>query len=199
MPRTRNVPCRSCGALLWSSASSRANGYAECRACRHVAVVKRQQQPCPTCGTPFVSTNATHRRCSRTCGPLQPLRNGEPRPCAKCAVGQALAPRRWCDPCRSAARRAHYRRKNAVRRGALKVGATLTIEQLGDRDCWTCHLCRRRVGRTFKAPHPRSATFDHLIPISAGGTDAPENLRLAHWGCNSRRGAGGTVQLLLVG
>jgi 5-methylcytosine-specific restriction endonuclease McrA len=44
-----------------------------------------------------------------------------------------------------------------------------------------------------------SATFDHLIPVSDGGTDAPVNLRLAHLSCNSRRGAGGVVQLLLVG
>lgn len=79
------------------------------------------------------------------------------------------------------------------------VGPRLSIEQLGARDSWKCHLCRKRVSRSYRAPNPRSATFDHLIPIADGGTDVPENLRLAHWGCNSSRGTGGTVQLLLVG
>jgi 5-methylcytosine-specific restriction endonuclease McrA len=49
------------------------------------------------------------------------------------------------------------------------------------------------------SPHPRSPTVDHLIPVSEGGTDAPENLRLAHRTCNTKRGTRGTVQLLLVG
>jgi 5-methylcytosine-specific restriction endonuclease McrA len=79
------------------------------------------------------------------------------------------------------------------------AGAALSIDQLGERDGWRCHLCRRRVSRTMRSPHPRSASFDHLIPVSHGGTDAPENLRLAHRGCNSRRGNRGAVQLQLVG
>jgi 5-methylcytosine-specific restriction endonuclease McrA len=75
----------------------------------------------------------------------------------------------------------------------------MSIAELGLRDGWRCHLCRKSVDRRLRAPHPRSATFDHLNPVSHGGDDAPENLALAHWSCNSRRGAGGVVQLLLVG
>lgn len=75
----------------------------------------------------------------------------------------------------------------------------MTIEQLGTRDGWRCHLCRRRVNRLLRAPHRRSATFDHLIPVADHGDDSPANLRLAHWSCNSSRGAGGVVQLLLIG
>jgi 5-methylcytosine-specific restriction endonuclease McrA len=100
---------------------------------------------------------------------------------------------------RQAKRRAHWRRKNAIRRGAAHVGRNLTLEQLGERDGWRCHLCRRPVSSRLRSPHPRSATFDHLIPVSNAGTDAPENLRLAHRVCNTRRGVRGTVQLLLVG
>jgi 5-methylcytosine-specific restriction endonuclease McrA len=75
----------------------------------------------------------------------------------------------------------------------------MTIAELGERDGWRCHLCRKRVYRRYRAPDPRSPTFDHLIPVSDHGDDAPENLRLAHLHCNSKRGAGGVVQLLLVG
>lgn len=41
-----------------------------------------------------------------------------------------------------------------------------------------CHLC----GQTG------ATTADHVIPRSKGGTDAMDNLRPAHHGCNSARG-----------
>jgi 5-methylcytosine-specific restriction endonuclease McrA len=75
----------------------------------------------------------------------------------------------------------------------------MSIEELCQRDGFRCHLCRRRVNPNLRAPHPRSATFDHLMPVSAGGNDDPANLALAHFGCNSSRGARGTVQLALIG
>lgn len=48
-------------------------------------------------------------------------------------------------------------------------------------------------------PHPRSASRDHLVPVSAGGTNDPSNMALAHLACNVSRGTGGNVQLQLVG
>jgi 5-methylcytosine-specific restriction endonuclease McrA len=105
----------------------------------------------------------------------------------------------YCLACRLKRKRAYWRRKNARRQGAAIVGRMLTIAELGERDGWRCHLCRRKVDRRLRSPHPRSPTFDHLIPISDGGTDDPANLRLAHRFCNTSRGAGGIVQLMLVG
>jgi 5-methylcytosine-specific restriction endonuclease McrA len=32
------------------------------------------------------------------------------------------------------------------------------------------------------------ATIDHVIPISKGGLDVLDNLRLAHWICNIKKG-----------
>lgn len=75
----------------------------------------------------------------------------------------------------------------------------MTLAELGDRDGWRCHLCRRRVDRRLVSPHPMSGTFDHLIPVADGGTDAPVNLALAHRECNTRRGRRGAAQLQLVG
>lgn len=75
----------------------------------------------------------------------------------------------------------------------------MTIEMLGRRDGWRCHLCGKAVRQALRVPHPGAPTFDHLIPVSDGGDDSPQNLRLAHFRCNSLRGAGGVVQLLLIG
>jgi 5-methylcytosine-specific restriction endonuclease McrA len=56
-----------------------------------------------------------------------------------------------------------------------------------------CALCGRPID--LDAP-PRTRwafSVDHIVPLSAGGPALdPANLRAAHHGCNSRRGAGRT-------
>lgn len=49
--------------------------------------------------------------------------------------------------------------------------------------CWLCG------GQMVKGGNgPMSATWDHYIPQSRGGTDRQDNLMLAHGRCNSLRG-----------
>lgn len=45
-----------------------------------------------------------------------------------------------------------------------------------------CEYCRASV---VFAPH--SFTIDHIIPLIAGGTDEPNNLAYACYGCNRRK------------
>lgn len=60
------------------------------------------------------------------------------------------------------------------------------------RDNWECAICGNevevdpveRAGATKGQP-----SLDHITPKSEGGTDYPSNVRLAHRGCNSARGA----------
>ena len=110
----------------------------------------------------------------------------------------AKNPKKLCVQCKAERNRYHDRIKNTRRRGAEHPDS-LSLEEIGERDKWRCHLCGKKVSRKLQSPHPRSATVDHLIPVSSDGDDAPENTRLAHRDCNTRRGTGGTVQLLLVG
>lgn len=56
------------------------------------------------------------------------------------------------------------------------------------RDRGICQLCHERVSLRFKAPHPRSKSFDHVIPTSEGGPTTMQNMVLVHRGCNSRKG-----------
>jgi hypothetical protein len=53
-----------------------------------------------------------------------------------------------------------------------------------------CWICKRRIGKTFKYPHPRSPSIDHILPLSLGGDDTALNKKAAHLGCNMARGAG---------
>lgn len=76
------------------------------------------------------------------------------------------------------------RRAAAVRRSRKKQVPSehIAIETLAQRDGWNCAICR-------KAMTLRTATFDHIIPLSHGGPFLEWNLQLAHKSCNSRRGA----------
>lgn len=207
MAKKPNVPCAGCGKLLWGGSSSLPAGQRMCQPCRREqrngerGWRRKAERACAVCSATFRPWHNPQSACSRACAYSEAGRalwSQGHRQCEDCPA-EVVAPRRRCDTCAGVHRRARWRRKNAVRRGAAHIGRTMAIGDLGERDGWRCHLCRKRVTAGLRSPHPQSPTFDHLIPVSAGGTDAPENLRLAHRVCNSRRGARGTVQLLLVG
>lgn len=57
-----------------------------------------------------------------------------------------------------------------------------------DRDGWMCQICHGAVPRDVPITSDWSATLDHIVPRSRGGTDDADNLRTAHRWCNSVRG-----------
>lgn len=146
--------------------------------------------------------------CSKTCGSYT---RGEGnitrdrcrvvwRECRRC-TSEFIADyrtRKLCRPCRPASLRDTNRRKNTKRRGVIVPGA-YTLADIGRRDGWRCHLCRRLVDGRLSGRDRMGPTIDHLVPISDGGTDTPENVALAHLSCNSARCTGGVAQLRLVG
>ncbi len=69
-----------------------------------------------------------------------------------------------------------------------QIGRWRRILERDGPSCWLCHL---PVDLTTTRPTNRLApSVDHVVPLSLGGSDRDDNLRLAHFGCNSRRGAG---------
>lgn len=84
--------------------------------------------------------------------------------------------------------RARSAAKNARRRRA-RTGERYTLDQVAEKTGGRCHLCGGDVDRDRTAGDPLSATRDHLIPISSGGSDTLANVKLAHLACNMRRGA----------
>lgn len=57
-----------------------------------------------------------------------------------------------------------------------------------ERDRWICQICHKKIDMSLKAPHPMSATIDHIIPLSEGGKHEPLNVQAAHYGCNASKG-----------
>jgi 5-methylcytosine-specific restriction endonuclease McrA len=56
-----------------------------------------------------------------------------------------------------------------------------------------CQLSPRRIKFSITGPCVycgtwAASTIDHIVPLSAGGTDDPANLTSACWRCNSKKG-----------
>lgn len=126
-----------------------------------------------------------------------------PVDCALC--GAEFAPR-WgggfpnvfCSAkCRQRARHNAFGgdRARAVRFGVeYEVVSRIVVYE---RDGWRCGICRRRIRRTLRHPHPQSASLDHIVPMSLGGPHTYVNCQAAHLVCNLSKAAGGTDQMRL--
>lgn len=68
------------------------------------------------------------------------------------------------------------RQQSILRKNRLKRHRTRTYDMQKGR----CHYCKRKFGRP-------EWTIDHVIPISKGGTDRPENLVGACQACNWKK------------
>jgi predicted nucleic acid-binding Zn ribbon protein len=52
------------------------------------------------------------------------------------------------------------------------------------RDGWKCQICLKPIQPSLRFPDPNCASIDHIIPVSMGGTNRPENLQASHLRCN---------------
>jgi 5-methylcytosine-specific restriction endonuclease McrA len=50
------------------------------------------------------------------------------------------------------------------------------------RDASTCHLCKLPV-------EAKDLVFDHVIPLSKGGSHTPQNVSVSHYVCNRKKGS----------
>ncbi len=182
MPRKPDLPCADCGKMMWRRiVISLPQGEAKCNSCRRATWPGGRPVYRPGRTVPVEIQ-------------LQRMAAGRARlhdkRCPTChALFQAVVHRVYCDTCRDARIADRLRRKGVARRTAASVtGERITITALGDRDRWTCHLCGEFVNRELSGRDPWMPSFDHVVPISRGGLDSWDNLRLAHLVCNVRCG-----------
>jgi 5-methylcytosine-specific restriction endonuclease McrA len=94
---------------------------------------------------------------------------------------------RYCRSCALVKRRERYRIKTANRQkimNPIRISADVIIKRDGN----VCHLCDVEIDLTLARNSRFGATIDHVIPVSKGGADTLENMRLAHWICNIKKG-----------
>lgn len=142
--------------------------------------IKRHCAPAPKPSIPH---------CCRTCG---------------CAIPMRV---RLCDACRKRNNRVNRNRAENARRRRLRDAGLypnsshrararrfgveympILPRTIFERDRWRCQLCGRKVLRSKKAPHPRSPSLDHIMPMSLGGPHLPTNVHCACLGCNTDKG-----------
>lgn len=57
-----------------------------------------------------------------------------------------------------------------------------------ERDGFWCYICEQNIDYTIKKG-PASLSFDHVIPLSRGGSHTSENISPVHLVCNFRKGS----------
>lgn len=184
------------------------------RAVRRAPKVERL---CATCGEAFFSARTDARYCSKRCLSAG-SRDSSSKTCTVAGCARPLRAREMCAKHYHAWHRAEFgrtandrrwsnaRRDAAQRRRARKLGAAtgLPVERdvIAARDRYRCHLCGGKVNMQTAWPSRLSPSLDHVIPLFEGGAHDPSNVRLAHLGCNSSKGARATArgeQLMLIG
>lgn len=166
--------------------------------------IRYQRKGCPVaygtcmCGKLFIARNG-RRYCSDLC--IYRAHNPPVEPhtieCGQCGVAFFGKWLRLCAGCSESNARATKRNARASRRAA-ESRRPYRRQDIFERDGWRCHLCRKLVAKDQRVPHSQAPTLDHLVPLSAGGSDAADNVATAHFICNSRRSAGGIAQLRLI-
>lgn len=73
-----------------------------------------------------------------------------------------------------------------IRRPKVLIVERVLLSVLLERDRWMCGLCHKKV--TLK-----TASIDHIIPISDGGEHSYKNTQIAHRSCNSKKGNRRTI------
>jgi 5-methylcytosine-specific restriction endonuclease McrA len=151
----------------------------------------------------------TEKRCSRggyvkALTEFYPRGPDDPRPRARCKTCLAeVAQEHWKNggPERRAAwlaipgnrdrQRAWLRNTLASRRAQEVATATepIDVAAVFDRDGWVCGICWQDVDPALQHPDPHSASLDHILPLSRGGSHTLDNVQLAHLGCNAAKGA----------
>ena len=57
-----------------------------------------------------------------------------------------------------------------------------------ERDGWICQICGKDVDKYAKVPNKRTPTIDHIISLIKGGSHTYDNVQLACYVCNCRKG-----------
>jgi 5-methylcytosine-specific restriction endonuclease McrA len=116
------------------------------------------------------------------------------RPCDYCGqeFGYNKKKNLHCSPeCSAATINKRNWKHLQARRARLKEAyvESFHAKEIYERDNWTCGICDEPIDPASKLPDRMSASIDHIIPISKGGTHERANVQAAHLHCNVSKGA----------
>lgn len=175
-----------------------------------VDAVSSNSSPCVVCGEWVPPWR--HAMCSDSCGQERVRQTTRRR--YEAATGVRLRPASGSRPCRLCDRTItpdHARGRGRdvcdycnMQRGQGDKGRAMMYgvpyvhvhrKAVYARDGWRCQLCGRKVlkkakrNRHTRRLHPRTASLDHIIPISKGGPHCEANVQCACLRCNVSKNA----------
>lgn len=188
--------CDVCGA--WFSA--RKSGGRYCSSACSYEEEKRRARDKWNAG--YKDSDAAQRR--REKARLHRIAAWEPYTCQACgAESVGFSGRLYCSTecarsfvrkrCRKRLGR-RYHQKRAKMYG-VDYEPGITLDKLAERDDGICGLCGEKVVAEW--PNLMSGSIDHVTPMSAGGSHTWSNVQLAHFLCNSYKGADADVDFRL--
>ena len=173
------IRCKICGDVTVRSMTTVRSQHCVCHNCERIAkekadAIKRTAK-----------SNAQFERDAKT------FNKGEQLGMKFCACGAPITGNQTM--CRACAKRKQNRyanvKKERRRVAALtKESAQISVQTLYERDHGICWICGQLCDITADSNDNNYPSIDHVIPISKGGKDTWENVRLAHRRCNSVRG-----------
>ena len=148
-------------------------------------------KPCDGCGNEYQPRSARSRFCTEACRSKSRYVETEKTKgiCVHCGLSFLGRPqRKYCGP--RCAKKANRKRTKALsHKDRCRVWhrryEAIDPYKVFERDNWMCGICFAPVDRDTVAPDPLSASLDHRIPLSKGGNHVWDNVRCAHFGCNS--------------
>lgn len=168
-----------------------------------------QLKLCDGCKSEFITSRPKQRFCSQVCAydfhlaqankRYADFREANPLPevyhftCDLCSLkfskpyqvkGIAVQRGVYCEDCRPIAQSMRYRLKTVKRQSQTTPANRIAHEQLAERDGLNCYLCNEVIDMALPRTSKMGATIDHVVPLSRGGLDELDNLKLAHWTCN---------------
>jgi hypothetical protein len=63
------------------------------------------------------------------------------------------------------------------------------LDEIGERDGWRCWLCDEPVDRDMPSSDARGPSIDAVVTKAKAKRSGPADERLAHGGCNTKKGA----------
>lgn len=194
--------CKGCGTAIRSQSqfcSVQCAGQSN----RRKQLATELTRTCRGCGETFTTRDVRSVTCGTACRQWIRSHPGVKRvldrECLHCGTPfrASMANHKYCFPtCTKSA--AKIRRRGQLARVFVEdVRKTVIAE----RDRWTCQLCGKKVNQRLRAPHPKSWSIDHIVPIYRGGEHSYANTQLAHLGCNVAKGhrTRHATQLALIG
>lgn len=179
--------CRPHCRIAWCD--SRTTGKRDVCKAHYSAILKRGRDPryglqkekrCVSCGAEGWPDNGLRKYCSRRCARLWVRSAGNVAHEMSCVSCGAMVD--MFTPQSGGTRK---RRTDLTRcGGCARTRNAMSAAELAVRDGSDCSLCGEPVDSARPFPHPLSPSVDHVMPLSRGGGNTPENLALAHLSCN---------------